>query len=272
MNRTEDKRRASTSAPAKLRNNLEKDLRAYAMTACAAGVSVLACAPPAAAKIVYTPANRFIFGTLKLDLDHGRKADFLVSNTFTTYNHNGGGSLKVKPQDSRNMIWGTGTRSTGGYASALLKGVVVGPSKHFQAGHAVMARFNRFCTSVCSFRSAGPWVDTTRRYLGLKFLIDGKVHYGWARLNVTVNMKGVGAVLTGYAYETVPDKPIVTGQTKGSPANGGDAQESSASFDRSVRPAASLGLLARGAGGLDIWRRPRTMAKLTNPGEGRMAS
>ncbi len=267
MNRTEsDKRRASTSAPAELRNNLEKDLRGYVMAACAAGVSVLACAPAAHAKIVYTPANRFIGTSTKLDLDHNGKADFVFSDTYNTYSHDAWGKLSIAPKGAANAIWGTGT-----YASALPKGVAVGPSKHFQAGHAVMAKFNRLCTSVCSFRSSGPWVDITRRYLGLKFLIDGKVHYGWARLNVTVNMNGVGAVLTGYAYETVPDKPIVTGQTKGSPANGGDAQESSASFDRSVRPAASLGLLAQGAGGLDIWRRPRTMAKLTNPGEGRMA-
>lgn len=254
MHRIESEIRwASTPAPSELRGRLEKDIHAYVMAACAAGVSVLACAPAACAKIVYTPANRLISGSVKLDLDHNSKADFVFSNTATSYNGNGQGKLKITPKGSVNAIWGTGT-----YASALPRGVAVGPSKHFQAGHSVMARFNRGCTSVCTFRSAGLWADVTRRYLGVKFLINGKVHYGWARLNVTVNLNGIGAILTGYAYETVPDKPIVTGQTKGSPANGGDARASSASIDRSVRPAASLGLLARGAGGLDIWRKPRT--------------
>jgi hypothetical protein len=234
---------------------LEKDIHAYVMAACAAGVSVLACAPAACAKIVYTPANRFISGSVKLDLDRNGKSDFVFSNTVTSYNRNGQGKLQITPKGSVNAIWGTGTS-----AAALAQGVRVGANKHFEPGHSLMAKFGRDCTSVCTFGSAGPWVDVTRRYLGLKFTIGGKVHYGWARLNVTVDMNGIGAILTGYAYETVPDKPIVTGQTKGSPANGGDAQQSSASFDRIVRPAASLGQLARGAGGLDIWRRPRTAA------------
>jgi len=246
---------ASTSAPSELRGRLEKDLHAYVMAACAAGVSVLACAPAASAKIVYTPANRFIAGSVKLDLDHNGKADFVFSETYNTYNHDAWGKLNIAPKGAVNAIWGTGT-----YASALPRGVAVGPSKHFQAGHSVMARFNRGCTSVCTFGSAGPWVDVTRRYLGVKFTINGKVHYGWARLNVTVNMNGIGAILTGYAYETVPDKPIVTGQTKGAPANGADTQASSVSIDPIVQPAASLSLLAQGAAGLDIWRRPRTAA------------
>jgi hypothetical protein len=54
------------------------------------------------------------------------------------------------------------------------------------------------------------------RYLGLRFVIAGKLHYGWARLDVTGNGEGVfNAVLTGYAYETVANKGIVAGRTKG---------------------------------------------------------
>ena len=53
------------------------------------------------------------------------------------------------------------------------------------------------------------------RYLGLKFLIRGKVHYGWARLNVTVGNSKITATLTGYAYETIPNNPIIAGKTKG---------------------------------------------------------
>jgi len=222
------------------------------MAACAAGVSVLACAPAASAKIVYTPANRFIWVSARLDLDHNGKADFVFSNTFNSYSHDAWGKLNITPKGSVNAIWGTGT-----YASALKPGLRVGANKHFGQRHSVMAKFKRDCTSVCTFGSVGPWVDVTQRYLGLKFLIDGKVHYGWARLNVTVNMNGIGATLTGYAYETVPGKPILTGQIKGSSAKSEDTRQSSASFGHNARPAASLGLLARGASGLDIWRKPQ---------------
>ena len=61
----------------------------------------------------------------------------------------------------------------------------------------------------------GPWVHSGRsavsRYLGLKIQISGKTHYDWARVVVTGL---VNAILTGYAYETIPGKAIVTGQTK----------------------------------------------------------
>jgi hypothetical protein len=55
--------------------------------------------------------------------------------------------------------------------------------------------------------------------LGLKFVVHGKVHYGWARLSITLGhhrqYDDVSGTLTGYAYETVPNKPIIAGQTKG---------------------------------------------------------
>jgi hypothetical protein len=69
----------------------------------------------------------------------------------------------------------------------------------------------------------GPWVGKGKgvrnRYLGLKFVIHGKVHYGWARLSVTLGhhrqYDDVSGTLTGYAYETIPNKPIIAGQITG---------------------------------------------------------
>jgi hypothetical protein len=54
--------------------------------------------------------------------------------------------------------------------------------------------------------------------------------------------------LTGYAYETVANKPIRAGQTLDDDATAPTALSTSA-------PESRLGLLARGAGGLAIWRR-----------------
>jgi hypothetical protein len=62
----------------------------------------------------------------------------------------------------------------------------------------------------------GPWENggkgVKNRYLGLRFQIKGKTHYGWARLNFASPQL---AKLTGYAYETIPNKTIIAGQTKG---------------------------------------------------------
>ena len=87
---------------------------------------------------------------------------------------------------------------------------------------------------------SGEWWNLKNRYVGLKFFIDSKVHYGWARFTVKADKKGITAILTGYAYETIAKKSIRTGNT-------------AAPDSITVQPA-SLGLLARGASGISTWR------------------
>jgi hypothetical protein len=93
--------------------------------------------------------------------------------------------------------------------------------------------------------SRGLWAKHKNGYLGLKFYIRGKVHFGWARLQRA--KLGKDWVLTGYAYETVVRKPIVTGKKKGPAEISSLSQTNPAS--RSVRAAqpATLGMLALGA-------------------------
>jgi hypothetical protein len=43
------------------------------------------------------------------------------------------------------------------------------------------------CAVEQSYRTWGSWKDVTNRYLGLKLVIKGKIHYGWAQLSVTVH-------------------------------------------------------------------------------------
>jgi hypothetical protein len=91
-----------------------------------------------------------------------------------------------------------------------------------------MAIVNQHMTSSC------PWNNVKQAYLGLKFVIKGKTHFGWARLKVSVDplKLSITAILTGYAYETTPGKPIIAGATKGPDEQAG-----------------SLGALAAGAAG-----------------------
>jgi hypothetical protein len=65
-------------------------------------------------------------------------------------------------------------------------------------------------------------------------VLNGKVHYGWARVSLTIkNNRLNAATLTGYAFETIPNKSIIVGKTRGP--------------DMIVEPA-TLGDLAAGAG------------------------
>jgi hypothetical protein len=92
-------------------------------------------------------------------------------------------------------------------------------------------------------------VNVQNRYLGLKLIIDGSAHYGWARLSVT---KFGQAVLTGYAYETIPGKPILEGHTFG--PEEADSFAPAELQDPTPQPA-NLGVLALGAPALAVWRR-----------------
>jgi hypothetical protein len=102
--------------------------------------------------------------------------------------------------------------------------------------------------------NSGSWLNVTR-YLGLKFVIAGQTHYGWARLTVSAQRFMVTATLTGYAYETTPGKAIIAGATTGSV----DGDSSAPASTPGSEPA-TLGVLALGASRLSIWRRDESVA------------
>jgi hypothetical protein len=77
-------------------------------------------------------------------------------------------------------------------------------------------------------------------------------------LNVSVHGGHVKGLLTGYAYETIPNKPIITGKTKGPDDGANDDPGPGASVANpipEIPQPASLGALAMGSSGLSIWRR-----------------
>jgi hypothetical protein len=184
------------------------------MYALAAGAAVAGLALPADAKIVYTAANQPIGSELDLDVNHDGVIDFYLYKTWTghgsTFGWWSGYLLFVfaKP----NQFWRTQTQYR---ASALPTRVLIGSNAgRFVSNHGLMAVQKSWCTSMfstkkCGSTAYGPWANVTDRYLGLKFQIKGKTHYGWARL--TVDWLKLSATLTGYAYETVADKPILIG-------------------------------------------------------------
>ena len=108
----------------------------------------------------------------------------------------------------------------------------------------------------------GQWANVSNRYLGLKFNIKDKAHYGWLRL--TVRLSGharIKATLTGYAYETISGKAIKAGQTKEADALTNDDLGPGASLTSPIPDTpqpTSLKMLALGAQGVPLWRRKET--------------
>jgi hypothetical protein len=212
----------------KLSNSMNRQLNTYAQLASAAGVSVLALAGASQAQVVYTETYQVTHTgfPLSIDLNHDGIKDFLLRTTF----YAGTSGLEVGLdasgyRNANNVVAGRRFSRSGYFlsaASALPAGARIGPKGNFSVRFPFMAveLFN----GVGSQNSdLGPWVGKGEgvrdRYLGLKFIVRGEVHYGWARLSVTLGhhrqFDDVSGTLTGYAYETIPGKPIIAGQITG---------------------------------------------------------
>jgi hypothetical protein len=208
---------------------LTQRLLAYATLAGAAA----ACATPAQAEVVYTPIDRPIHSNYFLDLNNDGIDDFRI----TSYFYSGLGEVQIFATHGNRMVAAAthtcGIRTDSPAPAPLRAGALIGPGKPFEADATCMAFYNYSGGN-------GPWLDVRDRFAGFAFFIDGKEHFGWARLSVNSFLFNGTARIEGYAYETIPNKPIIAGDQ-------GNTAESSAQ-------SATLGTLAAGVPALNSWR------------------
>jgi hypothetical protein len=247
--------------PIELGESVRHLLDTYVLVASAAGVSLLALAQTADAKVVYTPTHRIIgnLGSYNLDLNNDGKTDVRIFETNHSTTENGQVTRLVAAAGASNLIKGYPLWNSVGsilpYASALRPGQKIGGSQtRFgygspapMAGAATVAEGSPY-----SFGAWGNLPLIPYRYLGVKFQIHGKTHYGWARMIVKISGVKVTATLTGYAYETVPNKTIIAGKKSDSENS---AELLNAPASAAILEPASLGRLAQGTPGLVAWRR-----------------
>lgn len=202
--------------PANLPQSVHHRLNMYALAASAAGVGLLALVQPAEARIVYTPAHTKILPNtiFNLDLNHDGIIDLVFHNIYVSESGSPiRGTLSARPglQGYPNGLEGTSYCFRGNcLAYALPRGAKIGPPKFF--GATLMAQ------QAYSGGGYGFWWKNTGKvigYLGLRFRFGGGPHFGWARFTVKQIGYHYVATLTGYAYETIPNKPIIAGKTKG---------------------------------------------------------
>jgi hypothetical protein len=233
----------------RLGRHLEKNLLAYAA---AASAGLLSAALPAEAEIIYTPSNTpmtlahsnkgVVYTQLDLNNDGVPDFTFAMSSTnhFSSYGYTTKARfyLKVIPGQAGNEAVQGKQAPT---ASAVPAGVKIGPQEKFASGDLFMVNrsYNR---SLSKSKSSGTWQPLEFAYVGLKLLIDGQVHYGWARIKFPYPYAYTDPSIYGYAYESTPNQPITTGQISGSESSSNTSEP------------ASLGMLAGGAAAIDVWR------------------
>jgi hypothetical protein len=206
--------------PAKINSKLEKSLLAYMAASAAAGVGVLALAQPSSAEVIYTKAHMQIQTPYPVDLNH----DGITDITFR---------FEATSRYGIALFYATTPNSAGFGYRPLPKGDQIN-SHHtfFQSANLAVCTFGS-----CQTSKGNGWFHVHRGYLGVEFSINGQTHYGWIRLDIE---RRYLQYIDGYAYESVPNRPILAGETKGK-------------SDETVSNP-TLGHLALGAPGLAAWR------------------
>jgi hypothetical protein len=223
--------------------SLECKLGAYAL----ATGALLATPDQAPAEIIYSGLVDVPVGSntsYNLDLNGNGTTDFTIVNSYDAGHRVG--SLVVQAPDNNAVV------ITPPVAAALNPFDVISANDPLGGGRRLMASAffhppGSGTSSVGFYACSGlPWC-WAHKFLGLRFVFpDGSTHYGWARMSVSVG--GIDPVIVhDWAYEDTPDKPILAGDTIGSPAPAPPAPPSSP-----VPPEVSpLAILARGATGVE---------------------
>jgi hypothetical protein len=164
------------------------------------------------AQIVYTDINPdsrivapyIINGTnsahYNLDLDNDGTVDFTFSVYFSRNSRSGETSYFVRiGSGSGNQV-----ANNNSYVSALDSLAVIDSSLQKWSGNASL---------TLAQGSKGNWENGDTAYVPLKLSKGGNVYYGWIRLcNVIAGPFGAGMTAMDYAYNSVPDHPILAGQ------------------------------------------------------------
>lgn len=225
-----------------INSKLEKQLLGYVAVAGAAGVGLLAAAQSAEAKIIYTPLANVPIKNLTIDFNGDGAIDASIKISYTYH----GAFERAYAGAGGGIAYGVVNNSSGALPLPFLSRI--GWKQKWAAGFKVITGVDG-CHSYCF--DVGLWQNQTNKYLGVKFMINGKPHFGWVRMTVGTPLTGTAS---GYAYEDRADQPIIAGKTSGP-----EVVVRNAATNQPVvvppRTLQALGVLARGSDAMPIWRR-----------------
>jgi hypothetical protein len=267
-------------SPVPLPESLNRRLASYAMAAAAAGVATLACAGPAEGEPVCKNISIQLSDTTTFTLNPGKQiagAFNVAQTTFSSFPSSGyyyfwwNRGFFTPNSAGANVL----VDDTGMVADAAA-GALIGPGGKFGKGQSYGMMFT-YGNGTFDFRAHGTLKKHRGNlnlrdvnYIGFEFLLAGKIHYGWTRLQVTFVRRQYYQTkahvhILGYGYETAPNTAIAAGSCGAESAentigNGpihanGDSTVGETGTGSVAPKKSTLGMLAAGSAGLPLWRR-----------------
>ncbi len=179
------------------------------------------------AQIIYTDVNPDIIQTCQnfqcnktsdLDLNNDGVFDLkldLILSTFTSrnppYAQYFSGLIKASPLNGSSII----TNSSGYPLKMNLNELIDSRGSWSTSANQTLLRKSYAGITYVLTSSYGNWMYATYSFLGLKIASGTQTYYGWVRLNISLDVTPtVGSYrIIDYAYNTIPNQPILAGET-----------------------------------------------------------
>lgn len=180
----------------------------------------------AEAQIMFTDVDPDIVveapgGIYELDLNNDAVTDFIFSATsagatiLTSLGANvfyGTHAVFADPQYINSIAAQAGAASGFAYPYALESAAVVGPSLIFQDAAFQTLGYNFYALQGADYTTIhayGNWLGgKTDKFVGLKFVTGGFLHYGWLRMDTDSANRSF--TIKSYAYEATANTPVTT--------------------------------------------------------------
>jgi hypothetical protein len=253
------------SEPSTLCGAIHQRLNGYMLCASTAGVAILACSLPAEGSPVCLQVGFTLQGTDTYALNPvlSPVAPFNIAQTFSSPSSHptfAGGRLFLTP----NFPDAETVTAENDLPADLPAGASIGPGGNFGEGKSYGLLF-----STNRSRHQGNLEPGKTNYFGYRFLISGRIHYGWVRIKESGTHTDFQTQVLASGYESAPDTAIAAGvctsalpltgaastRQNGAPNSGNQAGGSAANSSSDTPRPTSLGMLALGIQGLPLWRR-----------------
>ncbi len=178
------------------------------------------------AQIVYTDVipDSTSTGTFNLDLNNDGTTDFVINYTSATVlgGTNCGGTLNnrfisVTPSGSNQVVNDSSSKVTKLWLNSQIDSSTLTWNN---ISNQLLISFTFSCVNDSVFGwtwfgyASGPWHAPSNLaangFVGLKLVTSGNIYYGWVQLSVVAG--GWSFTVKDYAYNSIPNQSIITGQ------------------------------------------------------------